>query len=714
MICRSRFTYDMVYVEVHYFPYSIPRGMQALPDGWTDQTQAYWESCGQIRPEYFVHDEGYALLYLMNAIEVMDPIMDAGMACPIDMIPEKERVPRNYASFPSLSCHDVCWVLDRFIACELEWLHGATLVQTIYTSPFFHEHVLAGKPTSEHWSHTVLVAYIFATVKGCAIQWNELAKQLVLDQEDYCSDTGGIAFPDAHSVSSIITQLQLAAVKAKQHLDEEEASSLSMRLSFRKHWLLCLSAMAADVPDSMDVHIHLESCMQLWVAISTSKYPLLDSAMRDAPQHLHTFFDVALSRTLSSHIPMRPLSPPDRQQVLDGWHRILFKEMPIPLRLLASSDVLAWKSLLECTAMTFQRYQAPVPLVRSFIQTMVANGYTVMGGTHDTEYLAVNLIETWQNICVQNIVVRLEWYQHRQPTSVLATMLSQFLQRLGSSIAQTLRIFAQNRSRQRRSFSKAYASWMDLLDLADTLTARINDIVSIPSDVFTGPVLYMILVHMEHAIGCGFELELYHAEERACMYWLLALVYGEQYALTKDHPSSTWQCIAHASRAQQHLCSALAMLRVHTYGSKISRAQTAFARRLKWLRRPSWSSQPRLSIVTSSVPFDVNMYWKSYDSWHQMTLLQPIHGPVLEHLDESIFHARQVLEARVSDASAILCRRERRTLDQHVLDAAVALGAWVRTHPSQRPVESLWTNTHHPWYDTLLPLLLDNKTHRSL
>ena len=69
------------------------------------------------------------------------------------------------------------------------------------------------------------------------------------------------------------------------------------------------------------------------------------------------------------------------------------------------------------------------------------------------------------------------------------------------------------------------------------------------------------------------------------------------------------------------------------------------------------------------------------------------------------------MEARVSDASAILCRRERRTLDQHILDVALALGAWVRMHPSQVPVGSLWTNTHHPWYDTLQPLLLDDKTH---
>ena len=685
--------------------------MQALPDGWSEQTQAYWEACSQIRPEYFVHDNGYALSHLMNAIEVMDPIMDAGMACPTDMIPEKERVSHRHAPFPSLSCRDICWVLDRFVACELDWLHGAALVQSIYTSTFFHEHVLLGTQTGQHWSHTVLVAYIFATVKGCGIQWNELAKQLVLDQEDYCSDTGGIAFPDAHSVSSIVTRLEQAAVEVKQQLDRDEASSLSMRLAFRKHWLLCLSALAADVPGSMDVHIHLESCMQLWVAISTSKYPLQASAMREAPQHLHMFFDVALSRTLSSHIPMRPVAPPDRQQVLDGWHRILFKEMPIPLRLLASTDVLAWKSLLECAAMTFQRQQAPVPLVRSFIQTMVANGYTVMGGTHDTEHLAVNLLETWRSICVQNIMVRLEWHQHRQPTSVLPKMSSQFLQRLGASIAQTLRIFAQNRARQRRSFSKAYSSWMDLLDLASTLTSRINDIVPIPGDALTGPILYMILVHMEHTMGSGFELELYHAEERACMYWVLALVYGEQYALTKDHTSSSWQCIAHASRAQQHLCSALAILHVQTHGNQLSRTHAAFARRLKWLRRPPWCSPPRLCIVTSSAPFDVNMCWKSYESWHQTMLSQPMHAPALQHLDQSVIYAKHAMEARVSDASAILCRRERRTLDQHILDVALALGAWVRMHPSQVPVGSLWTNTHHPWYDTLQPLLLDDKTH---
>lgn len=91
-----------------------------------------------------------------------------------------------------------------------------------------------------------------------------------------------------------------------------------------------------------------------------------------------------------------------------------------------------------------------------------------------------------------------------------------------------------------------------------------------------------------------------------------------------------------------------------------------------------------------------------------------MHAPAWQHLEQSVVYAKHALEARVSDASAILCRRERRTLDQPILDVALALSTWVRMHPSQVPVESLWTNTHHPWYGTLQPLLLDDKTHRPL
>ena len=80
----------------------------------------------------------------MNAMEVMDPIMDAGMAYPQEMIPEKERVepPPTDAGgashFAELTWHDVCWVMDRLLACELEWLRGTSLVQTVYTLSLIH------------------------------------------------------------------------------------------------------------------------------------------------------------------------------------------------------------------------------------------------------------------------------------------------------------------------------------------------------------------------------------------------------------------------------------------------------------------------------------------------------------------------------------------------------------------------------------------------
>lgn len=50
----------------------------------------------------------------MNAMEVMDPVMDAGMAYPQEMIPEKERVEPlptdagGASHFADLTWRDVC------------------------------------------------------------------------------------------------------------------------------------------------------------------------------------------------------------------------------------------------------------------------------------------------------------------------------------------------------------------------------------------------------------------------------------------------------------------------------------------------------------------------------------------------------------------------------------------------------------------------------
>lgn len=670
--------------------------MDASPatDGWDDVTHTFWRECAALDRE-FVHVEEYALVHLMNAIEVMDPIMDAGMACPPCLLPEAERVPPSDAPFSELGWRDVCWVLDRLAACELEWLHGASLVQTMYTCRFFHEHVLSGVPARAHWSHSVLSAYVLAAVKCCAIQWTELAKQHVLDQEDYCSETGGTAFPDAHDASSIGRQLDQACALVQDTLEAAAAEAVCTRILFRKHWLLCVEGMTRSVPHGVDSSMHLDACVRLWRQIDAGACPLHEVAMAQAPTHLHTFFDVSLSRALSSHIPMRPLALPTRTQTQAKWLDILTRQMPLPLRLLASDDVLAWHALLACSATTYER-DAPIPFIRSLIQSLVSSGYTTMGGTHDATYLATSLVEAWQPVCAQDVLVRLEWHDQRSAPSALASALAHFLQRLGATLAQTLCTYTQNRARQKRSFGKAFPAWMDLLDQAASLQSRVADAVRVPDSVLTGPVAYVTLVHMEHAIGCGFDLELYHAEERACMYWLLSKVYGEMHALTHAQPGSAWQCVAHAAKAQQELCTALSILLAQTYGDT-RRAQAAFSRRVKWLRRPRWCAPARLAL-SGDAPFHVDEAWSEFEAWHKAAVAAPL-SSVAAMLSTAVASARAVADLRASDPSALLCRRERRTLDQHLLDTVVGLHAAVCA--GARVAPDAWIPSACPWYCTL-------------
>lgn len=135
-----------------------------------------------LAPTAFVHLAGYALHDLMNALEVMDPLMDGGMAYPAALLPEQERRSGPHVPLPALLAPgEVCWVLDRLVACELEWLAGATLSQTLYTCTYFHECVLRDVVLSEHWCHGVLHAYLIATIKGCALQWLELTRNRVVD-----------------------------------------------------------------------------------------------------------------------------------------------------------------------------------------------------------------------------------------------------------------------------------------------------------------------------------------------------------------------------------------------------------------------------------------------------------------------------------------------------------------------------------------------------
>lgn len=118
---------------------------------------------------------------------------------------------------------------------------------------------------------------------------------------------------------------------------------------------------------------------------------------------------------------------------------------------------------------------------------------------------------------------------------------------------------------------------------------------------------------MVQAIGAGFDLDLYHDDEKSFIYWVLAVLAEEQVSIACLCLSSPFMsCYSSTASAIMHLAQAHALVFLEVRGDRCARAQATVSRRLKWLHRPAWCDKPRLRLVTGKEPQDARALW---DEW---------------------------------------------------------------------------------------------------
>lgn len=334
--------------------------------------------------------------------------------------------------------------------------------------------------------------------------------------EDFSGDLGGIALPNGIDAQDAAAQLNAAAAR----IPAEQAPAIRLRLRWRHHWLLALSAMTSEEPDASLIDLHLSVCRSIWSKLqpdapAADTLALQDAALARVPPHLQAFFDITLSRHFSTTIPMRPQPLREARAVWEWWHRVLHEEVALPLPLLRTDRVACWWMHMRLHALAFQQ-STPIPFVRSLLSTYVSDGYTCAGGTRDLRHLASSWLEEWTTLSIDDIYTRLEWLDARyacltdrsEPAAGQAQRLDRFLQRLAGLEADHLGTYAANRARQKRGFGKSYVAWADLLDEAVSLSAHLATALPslCPPDLLVRPVQCLVLASMEQALGAGIEL----------------------------------------------------------------------------------------------------------------------------------------------------------------------------------------------------------------
>lgn len=209
----------------------------------------------------------FSLMDSMAALQLMDPRMDSGIfPIPLHLIASCDRVADGQHAPPfdpnaCFSIADICWIMDRLWACELEWHKGASLSQTIHTCLFIHSlasidptSLISGATTLSEWVVTrVLRPFLIAVLKSVGMVWDEMSKGNLIDGEDFNGDKAGISLLEEVSPIDAIHLLQEAMGSVLQEeergtIDARECNSLLSRMQLRKSFLECVLIFAKVDP----------------------------------------------------------------------------------------------------------------------------------------------------------------------------------------------------------------------------------------------------------------------------------------------------------------------------------------------------------------------------------------------------------------------------------------------------------------------------------
>jgi hypothetical protein len=247
-------------------------------------------------PGQMVCTPDLTLMDSMAALQIMDSRMDSGIfPIPNHLIAEGDQRPWEavMASKPinrtRLSAEEICWVMDRLVACEVAWHKGASLSQTIHTCLYIHSlasihpsaPLIVGQETNWLVSK-VLRPFLIATLKCVGLVWDELTRGNVMDGEDYNGDKAGVSLLEDVSIQEASALLDGALAYLQTSTDAAagnndiradtlsviQATSLSSRVSLRKNMLFSIYSLARVDPAIITQDVHpIETLLEARVVL---------------------------------------------------------------------------------------------------------------------------------------------------------------------------------------------------------------------------------------------------------------------------------------------------------------------------------------------------------------------------------------------------------------------------------------------------------------
>ncbi|KZP13825.1 hypothetical protein FIBSPDRAFT_921556 [Athelia psychrophila] len=674
----------------------------AMPGGndFRDVTQLFVEAGRDMEPEKVILMKGFTLQDAMSVIEIGEPRLDSGVT-----VPEDERRP-PFNPLAQFLPEEICWIIDRTFACEMEWHAGNTLSQTVFTLLYVH-HIAAFNPDFIPLGTVdkdpvrplelitlVLRSVVFGLLKSCDLAWREMNSDKIKDLEDWQSEKCDISLLEGVPVNHILSHLEEAAEWTRS-IDRDtmpERDALLARISLRRTLLKLMHS---------NVHTDVTQFRSL-VALAREQLDNVQSRPVPEPSpesQAALVFDPLIARQLNSFSPLRKHELPPQDKVWEALAHYVdgFEEIH---HLCDTPSVHSWQTAGHLRAWSSHPCQR-FPYIRSYIQTAFSDGVFVLN-RYSLAWITENFFSETLDVSYNKFVavVKERWQGSQPPSFVDLERLTRKL------VVGHLEALYQNPPRRRRSLTKTLVDWHKLYDMLIHLTDNLATVDGMPDLVLVhvpDAALLWRLTALREIILFGFQLDLYALEERAFAYWYAVQVI-EAHVSCLDNwiPAVSRESVTYNEMVYQRgFLSALLSMCMAMFAIMIrKKAYPAQRMHLNILRRYKWAFKAGYDSIDAPVVVSPN--FAEFASARREILIDDTFSP------RDSFHLAGNILLRVKDmpspATAGPWQGDRSRLIGSLIDICDQFSAVPSSAPDFVAYDALalkWDPPTNPWFPSI-------------
>ncbi|KAF9019735.1 hypothetical protein BDZ89DRAFT_1072754 [Hymenopellis radicata] len=531
-------------------------------DAFIDVGDLFLSASAGMQPGEMVWTDGFTLQDAMSALEIGEPRLDSGMVSGPPFDPLTLLLPQ-----------ELCWIIDRSFAYEMEWHAGNLLSNTVFTLVHVHEiaqldpdlipYNSADKARPVELLSIVLKTYVIGLLKCCGVAWDALNR----------ADKAEVSLLEGYPVQNALGKLDDALnwISHTPKLPKQWKDALYARINLRKILLQLMNTnLFADLAYFQALVFQARDTLQYLREHPAATPP------PSSPAHLA--FDPYIARRLICFIPIRVLTLPPMEEtwralelMLDGWH-----EMSL---LSVSRNVSTWEIIGN---LRLWRQTDRAAYIRERTQTCFYDGLHVLGHFTPTSwstnaFVMETLGVSYDTIC--DMVVR---HLERQISKVLIS---------------TITGCWYNAPRRRRQLMQLALEWHTVYDTSLVMLKNIEDPRPKILDQLPNAILLCRLSALRELVLSGFQLELYAANERPFAYWYASQII-EKHLVCIDAILSVIVTDSHSMKelsfqrqfltAIQLLCLAMYSVLAPSLPFDWGQMKHNFQRRYKWVFNPKY------------------------------------------------------------------------------------------------------------------------------